>query len=52
MAGIRVGYGQSQVPRNVEQITKVAQNYDYDAVYPLRTYLRTAASLVKEVRYS
>lgn len=50
MAGIRVGFGQPQAPRNVEQITKVASEYEYDAAYPLRYWLRTAAALIKEVR--
>jgi hypothetical protein len=49
MAGIRVGFGQPQAPRNVEQITKAAQEYEYDAGVPLRYWLRTAAALVKEV---
>jgi hypothetical protein len=49
MAGIRVGFGQPQAPRNVQQITKAAQEYEYDAGVPMRYWLRTAAALVKEV---
>lgn len=49
MAGIRVGYGQAQAPKSVEQITKAAQIYEYDASVPMRYWLRTAAALVKEV---
>jgi STAM-binding protein len=49
MAGIRVGFGQPQPPRNVSQITKAAQTYEYDAGVPIRYWLRTAATLVKEV---
>ena len=49
MTGIRVGFGQPQAPRNVEQITEAAQDYEYDAGVPMRYWLRTAAALVKEV---
>jgi len=38
-----------RAPRSVEQITKSAQEYEYDAAVPLRYWLRTAAALLKEV---
>jgi hypothetical protein len=37
-------------PRNVEQITKAAQTYEYSALVPLRYWLRTAGTMLKEVR--
>jgi hypothetical protein len=50
MAGVRVGSGQSQAPKSVEQITKAAQDYEYDAGLPMRNWLRTASALVNQVR--
>lgn len=50
MAGIRTGLGLPSPPRSVEQITKAAQEYEYDAGVPIRYWLRTAAALVKEVQ--
>lgn len=37
-------------PMSVEQIVKEAQNFDYNPLIPLRYWLRTAGSLLKEVR--
>lgn len=42
------GRGMSN-PLNVDQITKRAQEYDYNPLIPLRYYLRAAASILKEV---
>lgn len=36
-------------PMSVEQIVKEAQNFDYNPFIPLRYWLRTAGSLLKEV---
>lgn len=36
-------------PQSVEQITSLAQDYQYSPQVPLRSWLRTAASLIKEV---
>lgn len=36
-------------PMSVEQIVKEAQNFDYNPLIPLRYWLRTAGSLLKEV---
>jgi STAM-binding protein len=36
-------------PRNIEEITRAAQSYEYSAVIPLRYWLRTAATMLKEV---
>jgi len=36
-------------PRSVEEITKAAQSYEYSAVVPLRYWLRTAGTMLKEV---
>jgi hypothetical protein len=44
-----VGTGGSP-PQSVENITKIAQDYDYNAAVPLRYWLRTAATLIREVR--
>lgn len=38
-------------PLNVEQIVKKAQNFDYNPLIPLKYWLRTAGTLLKEVRY-
>jgi len=37
-------------PVNVEEIARRAQEYDYNPLVPLRYWLRTAGSLLKEVR--
>jgi hypothetical protein len=37
-------------PRNVEEITKAAQTYEYSALVPLRYWLRTAGTMLKEVK--
>ncbi|KAL9130913.1 MAG: hypothetical protein Q9217_001016 [Psora testacea] len=36
-------------PMNVEQIVRKAQNFDYNALIPLKYWLRTAGTLLKEV---
>lgn len=36
-------------PQSVEKITRSAQEYEYNAAVPLRYWLRTAATLVREV---
>ncbi|EED12382.1 endosome-associated ubiquitin isopeptidase (AmsH), putative [Talaromyces stipitatus ATCC 10500] len=38
----------SSAPHNVEQITRLAQDYEYNPAIPLKLWLRTANSLVKE----
>ncbi|EEA19016.1 hypothetical protein TMatcc_010441 [Talaromyces marneffei ATCC 18224] len=38
----------SSAPHNVEQITRLAQDYEYNPNIPLKYWLRTANSLVKE----
>ena len=38
----------SLAPRNVEQISKTAQQYEYSALVPLRYWLRTAGTLLTE----
>lgn len=39
----------ASAPRKVEEITQMAQNYDYNPSIPLRYWLRTAATLLREV---
>ena len=39
----------SSKPLNVEQIVQQAQNYDYNPQIPLRYWLRSANTLLKEV---
>ena len=39
----------SSGPLNVEQIVKKAQNFDYNPLIPLKYWLRTAGTLLKEV---
>lgn len=39
-------------PLNVEQIVKKAQNFDYNPLIPLKYWLRTAGTLLKEVPFS
>ena len=36
-------------PQSVEKITQIAQDYEYNPSVPLRYWLRTAATLVREV---
>lgn len=36
-------------PLNVEQIVNKAQNFDYNPLIPLKYWLRTAGTLLKEV---
>ena len=36
-------------PSNVEQIVQKAQHYDYNPLIPLKYWLRTAVTLLKEV---
>lgn len=43
------GRGISSQPMNVEQIVKEAQNFDYNPHIPLKYWLRTAGTLLKEV---
>ncbi|KIX00775.1 uncharacterized protein Z518_09840 [Rhinocladiella mackenziei CBS 650.93] len=40
--------GSLHPPRNVQQITKAAQDYEYDANIPLRYWLRSALAMLKE----
>ena len=40
----------SSRPMSVEQIVKKAQSYDYNPLIALRYWLRTAGTLLKEVR--
>ncbi|PYH89855.1 putative endosome-associated ubiquitin isopeptidase [Aspergillus ellipticus CBS 707.79] len=37
-------------PQNVESITRMAQDYEYNPSIPLRYWLRTAATLMREAR--
>lgn len=39
-------------PQSVEHITRIAQNYEYNSSVPLRYWLRTAATLLREVGYT
>lgn len=41
--------GQMLPPLSIEQIAKRASEYDFDPLVPLRYWLRSATSLVKEV---
>ncbi|EXJ73710.1 uncharacterized protein A1O5_03472 [Cladophialophora psammophila CBS 110553] len=48
MSALRVSMGSLHPPRNVQQITKAAQDYEYDAQIPLRYWLRSAQAMLKE----
>lgn len=37
-------------PQSVESITRIAQNYEYNSSVPLRYWLRTATTLLREAR--
>lgn len=39
------------VPKSVAQITKDAAEYEFDAIVPLKYYLRTANAMVRQVCY-
>lgn len=49
MSDLKVSMGSLHPPRNVQQITKAAQDYEYDAQIPLRYWLRSAQAMLKEV---
>jgi hypothetical protein len=38
-------------PQSVEKITRIAQDYEYNPLIPLRNWLRTASTLLREVGY-
>jgi STAM-binding protein len=42
-------HGAAAVRHNVEQITRLAQDYQYNPMVQLKYWLRTASTLVKEV---
>ncbi|OQV00966.1 hypothetical protein CLAIMM_06396 isoform 2 [Cladophialophora immunda] len=48
MSALRVSMGSLHPPRSVQQITKAAQDYEYDAQIPLRYWLRSAQAMLKE----
>ncbi|KAJ5884944.1 hypothetical protein N7495_009454 [Penicillium taxi] len=37
-------------PQSVEKITRIAQDYEYNSAVPLRYWLRTAATLIREAQ--
>ncbi|KAH2038024.1 hypothetical protein KXV43_007287 [Aspergillus fumigatus] len=37
-------------PQSVEKITRIAQDYEYNPLIPLRNWLRTASTLLREAR--
>lgn len=39
-------------PLSVEQIVEIAQSFDYNPLIPLKYWLRTATTLLKEVKES
>lgn len=39
-------------PMNVEQIVKQAESYEYNPLIALKYWLRTAGTLLKEVRFA
>lgn len=49
MSGNLGELGSMHSPRSVHQITKAAQQYEYDASIPLRYWLRSAQAMLKEV---
>lgn len=49
MSGNLGELGPMHSPRSVHQITKAAQQYEYDASIPLRYWLRSAQAMLKEV---
>ncbi|KIY03193.1 uncharacterized protein Z520_01660 [Fonsecaea multimorphosa CBS 102226] len=48
MSALRMSRGSVPPPRNVQQITKSAQEYEYDAEIPLRYWLRSAQAMLKQ----
>ncbi|KAJ9603653.1 hypothetical protein H2200_011839 [Cladophialophora chaetospira] len=47
---LKVSMGSLHPPRNVQQITKAAQEYEYDAQIPLRYWLRSAQAMLQEAQ--
>ncbi|EXJ94740.1 hypothetical protein A1O1_03137 [Capronia coronata CBS 617.96] len=48
MSGPKGALSLLRPPRNVQQITEAAQDYEYDASIPLRYWLRSAQAMLKE----
>ncbi|KAL6252354.1 hypothetical protein RBB50_000072 [Rhinocladiella similis] len=48
MSGYRGSSTSPRPPRSVQQITKAAQEYEYDAQIPLRIWLRSAQAMLKQ----
>lgn len=38
-------------PQSVSQVTKDAQDYEYNALVPLKYWLRSAAAMIRQVGY-
>lgn len=49
MAPHRIDDSALSRPMNVEQVVKKAQNFEYNPLIPLKYWLRTAGTLLKEV---
>ena len=43
--------GGPSTPHSVESITRMAQDYEYNSNIPLKNWLRSAATLSREVRF-
>ena len=41
--------GHPRAPSNADQLTNLAQDYEFDASVPLKYWLRTASALSKQV---
>ncbi|OQE37434.1 hypothetical protein PENCOP_c010G00798 [Penicillium coprophilum] len=50
MASNAMGATGGTAPQSVEHITRIAQNYEYNSSVPLRYWLRTAATLLREAQ--
>lgn len=50
MSDTFTGRPRSSGPLSVRQIADLAQNFDYNPSIPLKYWLRTAGTLLKEVR--
>ncbi|KAJ5114998.1 hypothetical protein NUU61_000757 [Penicillium alfredii] len=48
MASNLPGISTGATPQSVEKITRIAQDYEYNSSIPLRYWLRTAATLIRE----
>jgi hypothetical protein len=49
MSAFDLAVSHPRAPQNVDQITKAAQDYEFDAALPMKYWLRAASAMLKQV---